>query len=69
MLSTHTATSIRVPYEEDINGFTIYVEDNPDRWCGGYQWALCKDEVELDAGLECTIADALQRAYSIITVM
>ena len=23
---------LSVPYEEEINGFTVYIEDNPDRW-------------------------------------
>lgn len=62
MQSTYSDNDLIVPYEEEINGFTIYIEDNPDRWYGGYSWAVCKDEIELDSGLEFSTADALQAA-------
>lgn len=68
MLSTCPGHDITVPYEEEINGFTIYIEDNPDRWRGGYSWSVCKDEVELDSGLAFDVIDALERAYSCTTV-
>ena len=64
MLSNCPDHDITVPYEEEINGFTIYIEDNPDRWRGGYSWSVCKDEVEFDSGLEFNTADALQAALA-----
>lgn len=66
MQSIYADNDITLPYEEEINGFTIYIEDNPDRWRGGYSWAICKDEVELDSGLEFSISSALQAAYSLL---
>lgn len=68
MQSIYADNDITVPYKEEVNGFTIYIEDNPDRWRGGYSWAVCKDEVELDSGLEFDVADTLERAYSCTTV-
>ncbi|WP_240220705.1 hypothetical protein [Rheinheimera hassiensis] len=62
MLSTYADNDISVPYEEEVNGFTIYIEDNPDRWRGGYSWSVCKDEVEFDSGLAFDVADALEQA-------
>lgn len=60
---------LSVPYEEEINGFTIYIEDNPDRWRGGYSWSVCKGGVVWDEGLTFTIADAMQSANSAIAVL
>lgn len=62
MLSTYTDNEITVPYEEEVNGFTIYIEDNPDRWRGGFSWSVCKDGIEFDSGLEFDVADALKQA-------
>lgn len=59
---------LSVPHEEEINGFTVYIEDNPDRWRGGYSWAVCKDGVEFDSGLAFDVADAFEQAYSCTTV-
>lgn len=64
MQSTYADDDITVPYEEEIKGFTIYIEDNPDRWRGGYSWSVCKDRVEFDSGLAFDVADALKQAYS-----
>lgn len=62
MLNTYSDTEINLPYEEEVNGFTIYVEENPDRWRGGYSWAVCKDEVEFDSGLAFDVTDAIEQA-------
>lgn len=67
MLKTYSDNEITLPYEEEVNGFTIYVEENPDRWRGGCSWAVCRDKVELDSGLEFDVAGALERAYSCTT--
>lgn len=68
MQSIYADNDISLPYEEKINGFIIYIEDNADRWRGGYSWSVCKDEVELDSGLAFDVTDALERAYSCTTV-
>lgn len=62
MQSICTDNDITVPYEEEVNGFTIYIEDNPDRWRGGYSWSVCKNGVELGLGLEFDVADAFEQA-------
>lgn len=64
MQSICTDNDITVPYEEEVNGFTIYLEDNPDRWRGGYSWSVCKGGVELDSGLAFDVADALKQSCS-----
>ena len=69
MLNTYPDTEITLPYEEEINSFTIYIEDNPDRWRGGYSWAVCKDEVELDSGLAFDVIDAIYSANNVIEVL
>lgn len=60
---------LSVPYEEEINGFTVYIEDNPDRWRGGYSWSVCKDEVVWNDGLTFTISDAIHSASNAIAVL
>lgn len=62
MLSNFPGSDISMPYEEEVNGFTINIEENPDHWRGGYSWSVCKDETELDSGLEFSTADALRAA-------
>ena len=65
----HKTDDLTVPYEEEVNGFTIYIEDNPDRWCGGYIWSVCQDGIEFDSGLEFGVADAVYSANSAIEVL
>jgi hypothetical protein len=36
--------SLRHPYEEEYNGFIIYIERNPDPYRGGYIWQIIDDE-------------------------
>ncbi|WP_019677528.1 hypothetical protein [Arsukibacterium perlucidum] len=62
MENQHTSDDLTVPYEEEVNGFTIYIEENPDRWCGGYIWSVCQGEAEVSSGFEFTIKSALQAA-------
>ena len=67
MQSIYANNDITLPYEEEISGCTIYMEDNPDRWRGGYSWSVCKDEVELDSGLAFDVVDALEQANTYTT--
>lgn len=69
MQSIDTEGEITLPYEEEISSFTIYIEENPDRWRGGYSWAVCQDEVELDSGLEFDVADAIHSANHAIGLL
>ena len=49
-------------YEEEYFGYQIYIEKNRDRYRGGFEWVVCKDENELDAGLAFSINDGLAEA-------
>lgn len=69
MQNTYADDDIAVPYEEEINGFTIYIEDNPDRWRGGFSWSVCKDGIEFDSGLAFDVADAIHSANSAIGLL
>ncbi|MDX1537300.1 hypothetical protein [Arsukibacterium sp.] len=66
MENQHITDDITVPYEEEVNGFTIYIEDNPDRWCGGYIWSVCQNEIALDEGLSFNASDAINSAMVFI---
>ena len=50
---------IPLPYEEEVNGYTIFIEVNPDHWRGGFVWSVCKDGVELESGLAFDVTDAI----------
>lgn len=49
-------------YEEEYFGYEIYVEKNRDKYRGGFEWSVCKDENELDAGLAFSVDDAIAEA-------
>ena len=49
-------------YEEEYLGYEIYVEKNRDQYRGGFEWFVCKDENELDAGLAFSVDDAIAEA-------
>lgn len=55
-------TAIDGTYEESLDGYEIYVSPNRDHYTGGYEWSICKDEVEWDGGLEFSIDDAINSA-------
>ena len=69
MNSNYADKDITVSYEEEVNGFTIYIEDNPDRLRGGFSWAVCKEGVELESGLVFDVADAFDSANGAIEVL
>lgn len=52
--------------ETEYLGYTIHIEKNPDRYRGGYEWAVCKDSVEWDCGLSFSESDALASAIKSI---
>lgn len=58
---------IRLPYEEEVNGYTILIDVNPDRWRGGSVWSVCKGGVELDSGVEFRTETARLQAYNMLS--
>lgn len=55
--------------EEEFEGYEIYIENNPDHYRGGYEWAVCKDDEILDSDLAFSIESALAEAKdSILTL-
>jgi hypothetical protein len=53
-------------YEENLCGFDIFVEPNPDSWRGGFQWSVSQDHEELECGLEFSGSLALEAAHIFI---
>lgn len=53
-------------YEENLCGFDIFVEPNPDSWRGGFQWSVSIDNEELECGLEFSRSLALDTAKRFI---
>jgi hypothetical protein len=53
-------------YEEEYFGYEIYIEKNKDRYRGGFEWFVCKDENELDVGLSFSTNDALTAARNFV---
>lgn len=53
-------------YEEVFRGYEIYIEPNLDPYREGFEWSVCKDEIEHDAGLAFSIPDALAAARNAI---
>ena len=58
--------SITNTYEEIYLGHEIYIEPNRDPYREGFEWSVCKDDVEIDSGLAFSIADALEEARKIV---
>ncbi len=53
-------------YEEEFKGFLIFIESNPDRVRGGFEWSVCKDECEFHADLAFTVESAIKYAKEVI---
>lgn len=51
-------------YEEIYLDHEIFIEPDRDRYRGGFEWAVCRNGVELVAGLEFSAEDALKQARS-----
>lgn len=49
-------------YEETYVGHAIFVEPNRDPYGGGFEWSVCKDDIELECGLDFTVDEALKSA-------
>lgn len=49
-------------YEESYRDYEIFIGRNADRWRGGFEWSVCREDAELEAGLAFTVDDALSEA-------
>lgn len=48
--------------EEEYKTYTIHIEKNPDQWRGGFIWSVCKEDEELETGLDFTVETAREEA-------
>lgn len=55
-----------VPYEEELCGYVIYIERNPDRFRGGFEWFVCFDNKVIQSGLAFHFGFALTEAQQFI---
>lgn len=56
-------------YEEIFLDHEIHIQPDRDPYRGGFEWSVCRNGVELDAGLEFSIDDALKKAQSVVTAL
>jgi hypothetical protein len=62
-------SSIALPFEEEYQGFEIYVETNPDLYSEGFIWTISKSDECLDQGLEFAIQMAIDAARKAINAL
>lgn len=58
---------IKLPYEEQYLGYSIFIEKGPDPYVEEFSWSLCRDQYEVDSGYDFTVDDALSSARSSAT--
>ena len=56
-------------HEEIYLDHEIYIQPNRDTYRGGFEWCVCRADVELDAGLDFTVEDALKQARSAVDAL
>ena len=61
--------SLTNSYEKIFLDHEIYIQPDRDPYRGGFEWSVCRDGVELDAGLEFSIDDALKKAQGVVTAL
>jgi hypothetical protein len=52
--------------EEVFERYQIHIVNNPDRYRGGYEWSVSKDNEMLDSGLAFNVEDAILEAKTLI---
>jgi hypothetical protein len=62
MMKQPQIESITGSYEEVFREYEIYISPNRDPYGGGYEWSVCKNENEFEAGLEFSVDAALNSA-------
>lgn len=58
--------TLNLPYEDSYLGFSIYIELNPDQYQEGFSWSICKDNEELDSGIDFDERLALKEAQNAV---
>lgn len=61
--------SLTNSYEEVFLDHEIYIQPDRDPYRGGFEWSVCRNGAELDAGLEFSIEDALKKAQSLVAAL
>ncbi len=59
--------SLTNSYEEVFRDHEIYIQPDRDPYRGGFEWSVCRNGIELDAGAEFSVIDALKKAQSVVT--
>jgi hypothetical protein len=62
-------SSTALPFEEEYQGFEIYVEPNPDHYNEGYSWSVSKNDECIDEGIEFAIQMAIDAARKAINAL
>ena len=65
MMAIDRTNDISVPFEETLGDYTIYIDENPDRWTGGYFWSVCHNDEEVVSGLDFCILVSRMNAHQI----
>lgn len=52
--------------EESFQNYEIFIEDNPDKYRGGFIWSISTDDNMWDSGLAFTIEDAITEAKAAV---
>lgn len=60
MVKGVTENEVGETYEESYAGHMIFIEPNRDHYRGGFEWSVCRDDIELQSGLEFSIEEALK---------
>jgi len=53
-------------FEEPYAGHMIFIEPNRDIYRGGFEWSVCRDDNELQCGLEFSVEEALKASRKFV---
>lgn len=56
-------------YEEIYLEHEIYIQPDRDPYRGGFEWAVCREGVELAVGLEFSVDDAMKQARGVVSTL
>jgi len=59
-------SNIALPFEEEYQGFEIYIEQNPDNYSEGFCWSISRNDECLNEGIEFDIQSAINMARKAI---
>ena len=63
-MDVNNIESLTKRYEEIYLDHEIFIEPDRDPYRGGFEWAVCRNGVELATGLEFSVEEALKHARS-----